>query len=172
MSLKNKDFFEELRALGWQIQRNDKSVAWESLASGRLVNAPDELRDFISYCSICANPDDTVWFLSPSDYVDGADIAFPWNEFENQSKQYADKEELEKIDIFWKTHIPFLFSVKNGYSYLAYTLEGNNKGKIVCGYEPTYEEVSFIAESLDEFKQEFINALKGTGSSAKYSLVI
>ncbi|MCD7972849.1 MAG: hypothetical protein LUG18_09330 [Candidatus Azobacteroides sp.] len=68
--------------------------------------------------------------------------------------------------------IPFLFSVKSGYTYLASTIERNNKGKIVCGNEPVYEEVSVIAESPDEFKEEFLKALKGTGSPDKFRLII
>lgn len=172
MSSKNKEFFEELTTLGWQIKLNEKCVNWESLASGRLVHAPDELHDFISSYSICANPDDTAWFLNPSDYADKTDTVFPWNEFKNQSKESADAEEWEKINTFWNAHIPFLFSVKNGYTYLAYIIERNDRGKIVCGNEPIYEEVSVIAESLDEFKEEFIRALKGTSNSDKFRIII
>jgi hypothetical protein len=171
--MNDKVFFERLKELKWNINlREEKINNWENLASGRLLTAPDELKDFISSYSLCANTEDNIWFLSCSDYMHNPDISFPWNEFENQSKEYADKDMLKEINAFWEKHIPFLFSVKNGYSFLVYCIKGENCGKIFYGYEPEYEDVSLISYSLEEFKDKYINALEGRIQSNNYKAII
>lgn len=158
--MENLLFLEALKALQWNIS-TDKlpdNFRVEDIANGRMQYTPKEFQEFINLFSMCANREDTVWFLSAKDYQNTDESAFAWNEFEKQSLEYAENDnERNKVSEFWKTHLPFLISVKNGYEYLAIGIAKHNLGNIYRGYEPIYEETELIASSFSEFKQQYIN---------------
>ena len=55
---------------------------------------------------------------------------------------------------FWNRHLPIYRSVKGKYSYYAIDTES---GKIVCGYEPEYEDASIVADSFEDFIDKIIS---------------
>ena len=54
------------------------------------------------------------------------------------------------MDRWWGEKLPIVMSVDGGYSFYAIDLS-NNKGTIVKGYEPEFEEVEEVASSIEEF---------------------
>ena len=56
---------------------------------------------------------------------------------------------------FWNSYLPFAYSLRNGYAYLAIGVSGANKGKIIYGREPMFEEFSVEAESFEELLDSF-----------------
>lgn len=171
--MNNSAFLENLQTISWNIPPvilNETN--WNELADGRVAYTNDEFKSFIGSFKTCSNNQDNIWFLSADDYRQETDNEFAWNEFENQSREYAVEEELYRIDLFWKSHLPFLMSVKNGYTYVAVGISELNKGKIFLGTEPEYEEVTLIADTFEEFKAAYIEALKGNYTSAFYSFIV
>ncbi len=159
-----KEFLNELGGMNWVINRETTSSAagynFSEMAEGRFANAPDELKELVQMFVSCANKEDTVWFLSVNDYLSNSDAPFSWNEFEIQSLEVAEEDEITGIKSFWALHLPFMLSVKNGYAFLAVVLSGPNKGEIVIGNEPMYEEVSVVASNLPAFFDLFVSFLK------------
>jgi SMI1 / KNR4 family (SUKH-1) len=161
--MKYNDFIKELKSFGWQFEPSDKDTAIDINASinGKLAKINDDFISFIKSFNTLANKNDDTWFIPLHDYLNEEETeGFAWNEFEKDSLEYADNE-TQKISIenFWKNHLPFMMSVKNGYAYLAIVLDGKNKGNIVSGNEPEYEETVTIASSLDEFFEKYILVL-------------
>ena len=74
------------------------------------------------------------------------------NEFELLSLEAAMDDESWKSEItrWWDSYLPIVLSVENGYSFYAIDLT-NDKGAIVHGYEPEFEEVEKVANTLEEF---------------------
>lgn len=133
-------------------------------AKGRLQYLESSFFYFLNSYDVLANDTDDVWFIPLKSYsLDFLnDDEFTWNEFENQSLEYADSdEEKTKISSFWKNHLPFIYSVKDGYAYIAIILKGENKGKIVFGREPEYEDVEIISNSFKDFQRLHFNYLRG-----------
>ncbi|AYN04391.1 SMI1/KNR4 family protein [Flavobacterium sp. 140616W15] len=128
----------------------------ENIADGKLKNIDISYILFLKKINKLTNKEETVWFNSLIDYSNlGTDkSAFLWNDFEVDSLECAeDDEERNEIVKFWKKYLPFLISVKNGYSYLGIGIKGANIGKIVYGREPEYEEIEVIANSFEEFME-------------------
>lgn len=140
----------------------------------KIEKAPSNFKKFICSFTSCANKQDTIWFLSYADYIDDEDIDFPWNEFEKQSLEAADEDEelMEEISLFWKKQIPFLISVRDSYSYISLCIEDDNYGKIYYGCEPEYEESILIANSLEEFFSNYIDAINGIFATQEYRLLL
>lgn len=109
---------------------------------------------FLSRISSCAKADDTAWFLTDDDFRDRSDAAFAWNEFERQSLDAAegDAEWTDQITRYWSEHLPVLLSVKSGYAYFALA----ERGEIVFGREPEYEEAEVVAANFDEFLAKLV----------------
>ena len=55
---------------------------------------------------------------------------------------------------FWVRHLPIYRSVEGEYSYYAIDTES---GKVVCGYEPEYEDAAIVADSFEEFINKIIS---------------
>ena len=158
--MENLLFLEALKALQWNIstEKLPDNFLVTDIANGRIQYTSKEFQEFIRLFSVCANQDDTVWFLSAKDYQNTDDSAFAWNEFEKQSLEYVENNsERSKVSEFWEAHLPFLISVKNGYEYLAIGIAKHNLGNIYRGYEPMYEETELRASSFSEFKQQYID---------------
>jgi hypothetical protein len=154
------DFLSKLTLNGWIVNRepiNPMNVEINIEALDRIKKSPKEFYDFITSFSSCANKEDTIWFMSYQDYIDDDEIAFPWNEFQNQSIDAANSDDklLKEITTYWDSHIPFLMSVENGYSYISICISHENYGKIFMGREPEYEESSCIAENFLSFLESF-----------------
>ncbi len=167
------EFIKELKALGWNIEDSGKDdiIEIDLLADGRFVNAPSELAEFIGQFSLCASKDDTIWFLSINDYLEETDSDFSWDEFEQQSLDSAVDEDVEEIEKFWNSNLPFLMAVKNGYGYAAVVLDGENKGSVVLGNEPEFEDTVTIANSINEFFDIYISVLKNEIQNPAFSFI-
>lgn len=174
--MRYSDFEKELIGCGWQFVpaggTNPKHIS--DAASGRLERAGGDVVDFAMSFNILASQQDDVWFVSFSSYmgVDETD-GFAWNEFETESlKSARDENQADAIRIFWAIHLPFMVSVKSGYAYLAIVLEGHNKGCIVSGREPEYEEATVVASSLEYFFDKFVAVIKGEVKSPDLEILI
>jgi len=159
------DFIKELLDFNWQFELTDKNIRVNigNAIDGKFTKTNDDFIQFIKSFKILANEEDNTWFIPLEEYIKKDEIeGFAWNEFEVESIKYAEDEtQKNAIKNFWNNHLPFMMSVKSGYAYLAIVLDGENKGNIVSGNEPEYEETSIIASSLDEFFDKYIMILKG-----------
>lgn len=170
--MENAAFIQLLSQQGWDIQLNKDTSDTDNLTNERVNNAPEEFRDFMKLFDLCANETDDTWFLSYKDYNNQTDSAFPWNEFENQSLDAAEADQIDGVKQFWECHLPILMSVKNGYQYIAIGIGEQHANKIFYGREPEYEEAVLVANSFAEFKEHYVNALNGKYSSDYYKYYI
>ncbi|MGO4294323.1 hypothetical protein [Chitinophaga sp. RAB17] len=168
--MENLTFIESLSKQGWDIQLNTEDL--KRVINERVNNTSEDFKNFITSFDICANKEDNTWFLSYRDYDNKTDSAFPWNEFEEQSLQSAERDSMDAIKKFWESHLPFLMSVKNGYQYVAIGIGEENAGKIYYGREPEYEEAILIAESFSVFSAYYIDALDQKFQSNYYKLIV
>jgi len=161
--MENSFFINALKQAHWVVSNSATHQNFDisTFADGRMAHVPFDVKEFIHSFAVCANPTDTVWFLSAMDYSDDSENSFPWNEFEQQSMMAASDTLMADIAAFWSSHLPILFSVKNGYQYVAVGIAAHNKGKFFYGREPEYEDVVAIATSFTEFKEKYIEALNG-----------
>jgi hypothetical protein len=162
--MKYNNFIQELLKFDWQFEsmNNKGEVDLNNIANGKLSNVNEDLVEFVKSFKTLANKEDNVWFLSIEDYaIANKGDGFAWNEFELDSMEYAEDEEQKAyVSNFWRNHLPFMMSVKNGYAYVAIVINGEDKGSIVSGSEPEYEEPVKISSSLDEFFDKYILVLK------------
>jgi SMI1 / KNR4 family (SUKH-1) len=162
--MKYNDFIKELLNFNWQFESADKdiSVDIDNAIDGKFAKTNNDLIPFIKSFNTLANEEDNTWYIPLEDYLKEDETeGFAWNEFEVESLEYAeDESQITAIKNFWNNHLPFMMNVKNGYAYLAIVLNGEDKGKIVSGNEPEYEETVTIASSLDEFFDKYILVLK------------
>lgn len=146
------EFLNGLRAQGWVLENNITVVNVDNLANWKFEKADIEFKKFVNLFSSCHNQEDNIWFLSKNDYEGESDSAFSWDEFENQSIEATDdKDIIEAIREFCKVNLPFMMAVKNGYAYAAIVLDGPNKGAVIVGNEPEYEDSTIVAKSLNDF---------------------
>ena len=172
--MNHEEFIDKLESKGWNVQRNQVDADYsQNEVAGKLDKSPVELKQFINSFNLLANPEDNIWFLSLQDYLkENNGDGFAWNEFELQSLEAAeDEEEIAAIKAFWNAHLPFMLSVKNGYAYCAVVLDGADKGKIVIGNEPMYEETTVVAAVLNEFFDVFISFLEGEVSLPAFNIL-
>jgi hypothetical protein len=170
--MENAAFIQLLSQQSWNIQPNKNAASVNNLANERANNAPVEFRDFVKLFDMCTNKTDDTWFLSYKDYNNQTDSAFPWNEFEQQSLDIVETDQISAVKQFWESHLPILMSVKNGYQYVAIGIGKEHVNKIFYGSEPEYEEAILIANSFAEFKQHYINALNGKRQSDHYKFIV
>lgn len=148
-----------LRQRGWTIEASGTDLLLPADLSARYSRLPELLVTFLSGLSLCANHDQTIWFLCPPDYHGRADSAFRWNEFEQLSLTAAegDSRATEKIRAFWDHHFPFMLSVRSGYEFFAVCTSSEHFGAVVQGGEPEFEEVSTVAGSFSEFASRLLS---------------
>ncbi len=173
--MENLVFIDFLKEKDWNVDKvtaDTKEIHLDKLANGRLIKAPDDIKNFIQSFNVCANKEDNIWFLSLKDYDNETESAFPWNEFENQSLESVDEDMKNDVVEFWETHLPILMTVKSGYQYVAVGIGEQNKGEIFYGSEPEYEEAVLIAKSFSEFKEKYCEALDGNLSSDYYKFIV
>ncbi len=118
----------------------------------RYKSIPHDLKYLLSNLGHCISPDEKTWFLTKGEIEGESESAFSWNEIEKMSLETAegDSEWTEQIKEFWDCNIPFVLSVRDGYSYYALQLKSDGYC-VVHGCEPEFEEVKIIAESIIEF---------------------
>ena len=148
-----KDFLIRLEQSGWVIVPNSaKTPRLHEISVEKLKFAGGNFEKLITSYFSCSNLSDDVWFLSWADFSGESDSSFLWNEFEIQSLDAAMNElQRNQVTKFWSQHIPFLISVRSGYSYIAISIEESTFGKIVLGNEPEYEETIMLSDSLEDF---------------------
>ncbi len=152
-----EEYIKALIQNGWLFKKPENKLEKLNLsgyANDRLQHLESSFINFTTLYDILANAADDVWYIPLNHYSPDFinDEGFAWNEFEIQSLEYADSdEERKEISSFWENHLPFLYSVKDGYAFIAIILKGEDKGKIVFGREPEYEDVELIANSFKEF---------------------
>ena len=147
------NFIEWARKNNWNIVSNPEKMDLPDSIKSR-YKIPKQWFSFICNLKICENQSATKWFLTPNDYLPLAE-GFQWNEFELQSLEFADNEkEKEHIISYWNTHLPIILSVDGEYSYYAIDIKNGN---VVLGYEPEYEESTFIADDFKTFIESVIS---------------
>lgn len=169
--IETRNFIDFLIQKNWvlgkpTLERNQ--IDLPKIAKGKLNAIDTSFLDFINSFKTLSNEADECWFCSLDDYSNEQPNAqeFAWNDFELESLEYAEDEDKNEIITFWGNHLPFLLSVKNGYAYAAIILKGDDKGKIVYGREPEYEDVEIISNSFQEFKELYLSLLNGQTESA------
>lgn len=174
LKMNHGEFIDILVSKGWNVEKNHAEVDYtKNGIAEKIAKTSDEFKQFIRSFNVLSNQEDNSWFLSLQDYLkENNEEGFAWDEFEIQSLEAADNdEEVSATKEFWHLHFPFMLSVKNGYAYFAIILEGADKGKIVIGNEPMYEETTVVAADLPQFFDLFISFLNGEISPAAFNIL-
>ncbi|MGH4124396.1 MAG: SMI1/KNR4 family protein [Clostridium sp.] len=154
-----KEFIKWAKMNYWDIVENENgTVNLCNEATGKYKVIPYEYLKFLKQIKQCISSSEKSWFLCEEEYNGGADIEFKWNEFENLSLEAAkdDVEWKSEIQKWWDRYFPILMSVDNGYSFYAIDME-SEKGLIVYGSEPEFEEVDIVADNFMEFLEMIVN---------------
>jgi len=138
---------------GWDItQKSDFQLKVDGSIISRYKEIPKEYVEFLSLVKQCVTPSEKTWFICEDEFNNSSDHAFKWNEFELLSLEAAMDDDSWKSEIttWWDSYFPIVMSVEDGYSFYAIDLT-NDKGAIVRGYEPEFEKVEKVANTLEEF---------------------
>ena len=142
----------------WVVEYNSSNYNYlENAVLNKFKNIPSGFIGILEeFCNI-SSKDDTTWFLCGKDYTEKTDESFNWNEFELMSLEAAEDDEEWKTEIldWWKGKLPFVMSVKDGYSYYAIDLE-DNRGAIIFGQEPEFEDAVVVAKDFDDFIEKLV----------------
>jgi hypothetical protein len=113
----------------------------------------ESLWNFLCDVKDCVSPSEQAWFLTYKDLE--VDKLYPYSMFRDISIESADDDKrlIGEIKEFWRSHIPFLFSVKTGYAYFAICLNSEDFGKVVCGFEPEFEEINCFCDNFSGFME-------------------
>ncbi len=152
-----KEFIEWAKVNSWEINEND-TVNLCNEVIGRYKVIPYEYLEFIKQIKQCISSSKKSWLICEEEYNGKSDIAFKWNDFEILSLEAAenDLEWKSEIKNWWNRYFPILMSVNNGYSFYAIDTE-DEKGAIVYGSEPEFEEVDIVADNFMEFLDMIVN---------------
>ena len=153
MSKKYSEFIKWAKEKNWGlIEKNESSLKLNDEITLRYKGIPNEYIEFLKIVKQLISPSEKTWFLCEDEYNDNSDIAFKWNEFELLSLEVAidDDEWKSEITSWWNKKLPIVMSVDDGYSFYAIDLS-NNKGTIVKGDEPEFEEVEEVASNIEDF---------------------
>lgn len=153
MSKKYLEFIDWTKKNNWDlIEKNEDSLMLKDNIVSRYKCIPDTYIELLKRVKQLISPNEKTWFLCEDEYNNNSDIAFKWNEFELLSLEVAEDDEEWKSEIisWWDEKLPIVMSVDGGYSFYAIDLS-DNKGAIVRGYEPEFEEVEEVASNIEEF---------------------
>ena len=157
------DFIYWAKDHGWDIViKSDALLELNNNITSRYGSIPRSYTKFLKKVKRCISPGEKTWFLCEDEYNNNSDIAFKWNEFEILSLEVAKNDNEWKYEIasWWDRYLPIVLSVDDGYSFFAIDL-ANDIGTIVQGFEPEFEEVEKIANSLEDFFRLIMsNAIK------------
>lgn len=138
---------------GWELTvKSDSHLHLSSSITSRFKKLPNEYVAFLSAVAKCVTPNEATWFVCEDDFNHKSDTAFKWNEFELLSLEAAagDSDWQSEITAWWDHYLPIVISVDGGYSFYAMDLT-RDRGAIVRGYEPEFEEVERVANTFEEF---------------------
>ena len=153
MSKKYIEFIKWAKDNNWNvIDKTEYSLTLEDEILSRYKEIPNEYLELLKMVKQLTSPSEKTWFICEDEYNNKSDIAFKWNEFEALSLEAAGDDDEWKMEIisWWDNHLPIVMSVDGGYSFYAIDL-CNDKGSIVKGYEPEFEEVVKVANDIEEF---------------------
>jgi hypothetical protein len=69
---------------------------------------PQSLTEFLAGLKVCANVEQTAWFLCQDDFAGCGDSAWHWDEFERMLLEWAETgQERNAVVAFWNSHFPF-----------------------------------------------------------------
>jgi hypothetical protein len=104
---------------------------------------------FLLTLKLCRSPNDTVWFVTASDFARKGGRGFRWNELEATSIEAAkgDTSWQNEIRTFWDDHLPLMLAVHSDYEYLALRI---SDGAVVHGNAPEFEETETVAPSFEK----------------------
>lgn len=154
-----KKFIKWAKMNYWDIKENENgTVNLCDKVTGRYKVIPYEYIEFLKQIKQSISSNEKSWFLCEEEYNEKSDIEFKWNEFEILSLEAAedDVEWKSEIQKWWDRYFPILMSVDNGYSFYAIDME-SEKGTIVYGCEPEFEEVDIVAHNFMEFLDMIVN---------------
>ncbi len=153
MKKKYMEFINWAKENNWNlIEKNEISLKLKDDVALRYKSISSEYIELLKRVKQLISPSEKTWFLCEDEYNGNSDIAFKWNEFELLSLEVVEDDDEWKSEIisWWDEKLPIVMSVDGGYSFYAIDLS-NNKGTIVKGYEPEFEEVEEVASSIEEF---------------------
>ena len=170
-------FIDFLLQKGWLLKplaetQEDYSSTESNRVLAIIKATPLNFQAFIQSFKELSSRREDAWFLSYSDYLaSNEEGGFSWNEYEQLSIQAAeedgDDEEMAFLSEFWNSYLPFAYSIRNGYSYLAIGISGINEGKIIYGREPMFEEFNIEADSFEELLDSFVLTLTAKKESIR-----
>ena len=153
MKKKYMEFINWAKENNWNlIEKNEISLKLKDDVALRYKSISSEYIELLKRVKQLISSSEKTWFLCEDEYNGNSDITFKWNEFELLSLEVAEDNDEWKLEIisWWDEKLPIVMSVDGGYSFYAIDLS-NNKGTIVKGYEPEFEEVEEVASSIEEF---------------------
>lgn len=140
---------------GWDIAlKPEREWHRDTGVPDRYRNLPAGYVAFLGKVKQCTAPGDKAWFLCTDDYRGVSDTAFQWNEFELLSLEAAEGDQAWQAEItsWWDRHLPVVLSVRDGYAFYALDLS-DERGAVVQGTEPEFEETVKVADTLEAFWQ-------------------
>ncbi|GIN94403.1 hypothetical protein J6TS1_02730 [Siminovitchia terrae] len=153
MNKKIDEFIIWANENGWDItKKSGFQLNIDSSIISIYKEIPNNYLDFLSMVEKCITPNVKTWFICEDEFNNSSDAAFKWNEYELLSLEAAMDDYIwtSEITTWWDNYLPIVMSVDGGYSFYAIDLT-NDKGAIVRGYEPEFEEVEKVANTLEEF---------------------
>ncbi|MFF2092182.1 SMI1/KNR4 family protein [Paenibacillus sp. NPDC058174] len=153
MNTKVSEFIIWAAENGWDITgKSEPQLTLDSSITSRYKTIPDEYLEFLSMVKKCITPSEMTWFICEDEFNNSSDSEFKWNEYELLSLEAAVDDDRWKSEItaWWSNYLPIVMSVDGGYSFFAIDLK-NDKGAIVHGSEPEFEEAEKAANSLEQF---------------------
>ena len=154
----NEMFRLWLKENDWIVELNTNKFDYkENSILNKYNDIPVSFINILKEYSNISSKDDTTWFICGKDYLDKSDDVFKWNEFELMSLEAAEEDEKWKMEIknWGRKKLTFIMSVSGGYSYYAIDLE-DNKGTIIYGQEPEFEDANVVAKEFDEFIDKIV----------------
>jgi hypothetical protein len=158
------DYLDLLQQQGWKVELVDNGgLALNESFARRYPRIPEGYVKFLQRVASCVNADETVWFLCADDYNDKIKDGWTWNELEKLLLEGAEGDEQATAEIaeFWARHLPFMYSVRGDYAYLAFRVTGESYGSVVDGYDIDLMEVSDVGPTFEEFVRLHSAALQG-----------
>jgi hypothetical protein len=143
-----------LKKAGWQVEMRPAELAEVSLPEAvreRFGRLPEDYLEFLATVSKCENPDAVAWFLTADDFCGGADARFRWDEIEQMFVPGPeDADNLAAWQAFWREHLLTFISGSMDYAYLALRLGQHERGSVVEGYSPVFEDTEKVCDSFTD----------------------
>lgn len=148
-----ENFINWAKNNGWNIELANKPIMLPEEVTNRYRNIPKEWIDFISNFQDIINSSGNMWFFTCNNYIDSV---WSYNDFEKISLEaaFGDEEWIKSIKSFWDNSFPIVMSIGGDYQYYAIEL---NTGKIVQGWEPEFEEITYVADSFVDFIEKIVS---------------